>query len=167
MKVNDAVIGAAVLLLAVVMMLHVSIGWDWVFHTGFSGFPRAQPGKPGPALFPFTLGILFAVCGLILLLRGRRAAEPWLVVQDWARDRTRLLRWAGVVGSILAYQWLSDVIGFLPLAILLTFLLMLQLRVSWLTALLSAVACALVIHTLFVKVLLVPLPWGLLEPIAW
>jgi putative tricarboxylic transport membrane protein len=72
-----------------------------------------------------------------------------------------------VVAAILAYQWLSEWLGFLPVAVALLVALMKLLGVSTRAALLTSVLAALFIHTLFVKFLLVPLPWGLLDPIAW
>jgi putative tricarboxylic transport membrane protein len=167
MKFNDAVIGAVLLLFSIALMLHVSIGWDWLVHNGFTGFPRAAPGKPGPALFPFTLGILFFLTGLILLARGLRSGVPRVALQAWSKDPVRLVNWLAVVAAIFAYQWLSEWLGFLPVAVALLVALMKLLGVSTRAALLTSVLAALFIHTLFVKFLLVPLPWGLLDPIAW
>ena len=167
MKFNDAVIGAVLFVFSITLMLHVSIGWDWLVHNGFTGFPRSAPGKPGPALFPFTLGILFGVCSLILLARGLRSHVPRVALQPWFKDRVRLINWLAVVAAILAYQGFSEWIGFLPVAVVLLAALMKLLGVRTRTALLASLLAALFIHTLFVKFLLVPLPWGLLDPIAW
>lgn len=167
MKFNDAVIGAVLVVFSIALMLHVSIGWDWLVHNGFTGFPRAEPGRPGPALFPFTLGILFSICAIILIVRGLRSDFPWAQAQQWMRERRSVINWLAIVVGVLFYQYLSDPVGFLPVAIVLMFVLMKLLRVRTTTALLTSVACAFGIHFLFAKMLLVPLPWGLLEPIAW
>jgi putative tricarboxylic transport membrane protein len=167
MKFNDTVIGGVLLVLSVALMLHVSVGWDWLAHNGFTGFPRAQPGKPGPALFPFTLGILFFLCSVVLLVRGLRSGTPWLELQPWLHEPGRLVNWLAVIAAIVAYQFLSEWIGFLPLALVGLMGLMKLLGVRTRTAALASLLAALFIHTLFVKLLLVPLPWGLLEPIAW
>jgi len=167
MKFSDAVIGAVLFVLSILLMLHVSVGWDWLVHNGFTGFPRAAPGKPGPALFPFVLGALFFICSVILLVRGLRAHAPRIELQAWITDRSRVINWLAVLAVIVVYQAASDFIGFLPLAVLALFLLMLLLGVRVRIALPTAVLAALFIHTMFVKFLLVPLPWGLLDPIAW
>ena len=62
---------------------------------------------------------------------------------------------------------LLDVIGFpvLSIAMLLAFLL--SLRVDVMTSVLVSVTASLAIHTLFSKVFLVPLPWGILQSVAW
>ena len=167
MKFNDAVIGTVLFIFSVTLMLHVSVGWDWLVHDGFTGFPRAAPGKPGPALFPFVLGVLFCICSLILLARGVKSHAPRLEVKEWLTDRVRLINWLAVVVAIVTYQWVSEVIGFLPMAVAILLALMLLLGVRLRTALPTSLLASLFIHTLFVKFLLVPLPWGLLDPIAW
>lgn len=167
MKVNDAVIGVALLVFAALLMTHVSVGWNWLVDSEFSGFPRTRPHQPGPALFPFILGVLLALCGAILVVKGRREGGPLGYWPEWARDPVSALRWLGIVVAIVAYQLFDELVGFLPLASVLLFLLMKQLHVSTRLSLLTALGCALVIHTFFVKFLLVPLPWGVLEPIAW
>jgi len=42
-----------------------------------------------------------------------------------------------------------------------------KLRGRPLSSLVVAVAVTLLIHTVFSRYLLVPLPWGLLTPLAW
>lgn len=167
MRFNDAVIGAGLLVFSVLLMMHVSLGWSWLVDTDFQGFPRAVPGRPGPALFPFTLGILFGICGTILLIRGLKTETIWLEFGNWTKDRIAVLRGLGIISAILVYIFLDETIGFLPLALLIMFLLMKQLGVKTLTAALTSVATSVLIHSFFVKFLLVPLPWGLLAPIAW
>jgi len=166
-KLNNAVIGVVLLVFSITLMIHVSLGWDWLAGTGFTGFPRAVPGRPGPALFPFCLGILFAISSLLLIAQGLREATPWLELSAWFTSRPSLLNAVAIIAAVIAYQAASDALGFLPLAVLLLFGLMKLLRVRTLTAVITSAACALFIHTLFVKFLLVPLPWGVLEPLAW
>lgn len=167
MKASDTAIGAVLLLFGLSMMLHVSIGWDWLVGGGFTGFPRAEPGRPGPALFPFVLGVLFSVCALILLLRGLRSRDLGVQLSAWTRERRYVVNWFAFILAVVAYQLISPVVGFLPTAIVLMFLLMKLLHVPTRMALVVSVACAFGIHFLFAKLLLVPLPWGWLEPIAW
>lgn len=167
MRFNDTVIGAFLLVLSVLLMVHVSLGWSWLVATDFSGFPRAMPGKPGPALFPFTLGILLFVTSVVLILHGLRERRPAVEVRAWLRRPASVLNALGVVAAVVVYVLFAETVGFLPLVAVLLFLLMKLLEVRTLTALWVSVACALFIHTFFVKFLLVPLPWGVLEPIAW
>ena len=77
MKVNDAVIGVALVAFALAMIWHTQ------------SFP-AMPGQDyGPALFPRVIGAGFVVTGLILIAGGlaRRRTEPWLAGANWLRSR--------------------------------------------------------------------------------
>jgi len=167
MRVNDAVTGFLLLLFSILVMVHVSIGWSWLVETEFSGFPRAVPGKPGPALFPFILGFLFAICALILIVRGLKSKAAWVILSEWPRSPAKVFNWVAILTVVISYQFLDEWIGFLPLAVVLLFFLMKILQVRTVTALLASAGTSLFIHTLFVKILLVPLPWGLLDSIAW
>ena len=64
---------------------------------------------------------------------------------------------------MFASEWL----GFLPTAAISLVALMLSMRVPPGRAVLIALIATLVIHAAFYKLLRVPLPWGLLTPIAW
>ena len=57
MKLNDAVVGAALLLLA------VAVGWH------IRGFPQMPGQKFGPAVFPGLIAAGLAACGVLLIVR--------------------------------------------------------------------------------------------------
>jgi putative tricarboxylic transport membrane protein len=65
------------------------------------------------------------------------------------------------------YVTVSESLGFLPTAVILLMTLFLVFEVKLQTALVVAVIGSLVIHTLFYKLLKVPLPWGLFKSIVW
>lgn len=161
MRVNDAVSGAILIVLALLMMNHTRT------------FPRLHGQEYGPDLFPLLIGAGLVVCGGLLVARGlmeRRLsgrAEPLVALGPWARDPRRLIDFGCFVGGIVLYTLLSEPVGFIPLAFGLTVLLMLRFGARAAVALPAAAATTLVIHTMFAKVLLVPLPWGLLLPVAW
>ena len=137
-----AVIGAAVL-------LHVRT------------FPELPDGQPGPALFPGIVGALLLVFGLVLAgraLQARgRAGAPGVPVA-----RGGPLRALAVVGFVVAYILLAEIVGFVLTMAVLLFLLTWLLGGKPLVAALSAVATTGVIVLLFRELLLVPLPVGLL-----
>ena len=72
-----------------------------------------------------------------------------------------------LIGSVLAYIFLSERIGFLVIAPLCLMAGFLALRIGWRRALLWAVGGTLLVHLSFYKLLRVPLPWGVLTPWAW
>ena len=163
MKLNDAVWGALLALLGAAILSHVQ------------GFPRIPGQNVGPALFPGILAAALVVCGTALIasgLKARRAAtaaapSPWSVAPEWLRSRPHLLAFAVLVASNVFYLVAVDRLGFLPTAFVYLAALMWALRVRLAVTLPVALVMALLIHYAFYKLLRVPLPWGVLQGVAW
>ena len=160
MKLNDAVWGVLFALLGVAIVVHVQ------------AFPRIPGQNIGPGIFPGLVGAGLAICGLLLVVRGmlgRRAAQPapWAQAPVWFRSGRHLATFAVLVGVnlfyILAVQWL----GFVLTAFVYLAALMRVLRMRWAVLLPVAAVATLVIHLAFYRLLKVPLPWGILQPVAW
>ena len=150
MKINDAVFGALLLLLGVVVLVHVQ------------GFPKI-PGQPvGPALFPGLVAAGLAVCGILLIVSGirRRAEQPWYETAEWMRSGRHFIAFAAIVGGVVAYVLLATHVGFLLVAPVLLWIWFSVLGVRPVRAIVVAVAASLVIWYAFYKLLRVPLPWG-------
>ena len=158
MRINDAVIGVALVLFALVMIWHTRT------------FP-AMPGQDyGPALFPVLIGIGFVITGLILILSGlrRRRTEPWFAGGEWLRSRRHVLGFVAVIGGLVAYILISDWLGFIPTALLLLFgWLVLFRNGKPVSSLAIALAVTLVVNYAFSQLLLVPLPLGLLQSLIY
>ncbi|MDQ1077659.1 tripartite tricarboxylate transporter TctB family protein [Pseudoroseomonas cervicalis] len=151
MRVNDAVLGLALLLLA-----------GAVFGTTFS-FPSFPGQDYGPALFPRLLAGGLALCGLVLLPRGlaaRRAGGPWLALEGWMRQPTPLLSFLLMPLGALAYLLLAEPLGFLPVAFLLLLGLFLWFGAGWRRALPVALLSTWLVHWFFAGLMRVPLPRG-------
>ena len=157
MKVNDAVIGAVLVLFALAMI--------WQTRT----FP-AMPGQDyGPALFPVLIGIGLIVSGAILIAGGiaRRRTEPWFGGAAWLRSPPHLLRFAAIVGGLLVYILVSDWLGFIPTAALLLLGWLVLFRGRPVSSLVIALAVTLAVDYAFTRLLLVPLPLGLLQRVLY
>lgn len=157
MKMNDAVAGVILILFAIAVILHART------------FPRLHGQDYGPDLFPTIIGGGLILCGALLVVKGMAARREGRLVRlgDWARDGRMLVNVALFVLGIVVYILVSDFIGFIPLAFVLIAVLTVRLGASIPAGLATATVATLVIHTIFAKVLLVPLPWGLLLPVAW
>lgn len=157
MRFNDAVFGIVLIVFAVAEMAYTQT------------FPRLHGQDYGPDLFPMIIGLGLIVCGVILILKGimHRATVPMMAVGDWAQDRGNILNVVLLLGSIAFYILFSDWLGFILTSLLILTMLLVRLGSGWVTSVVVAVATALIIHSLFAKVLLVPLPWGILLPFAW
>lgn len=158
MRFNDAIIGCVLIAFALV--------------AGYAtrDFPQVPGQSYGAALFPRLLCVGFAICGLLLILSGRRqrtAGGPWLDRDAWARSLPGPLTLAITVGGLVFYILVSEWLGFIPTAFLMTTALLLRLRGRWVSSLAIAAAVTMVIHQIFYGLLLVPLPWGVLEPLVF
>ncbi|MCE3270702.1 MAG: hypothetical protein K0S57_1099 [Ramlibacter sp.] len=157
MKLNDAVFG----------LLLVILGGGLI--VGVQGYPKI-PGQPvGPALFPGLIAAGLCVCGVLLIAKGlrQRAGQPWLAWDDWVRSRRHVAALLVLLGSVVFYIAVSDKLGFLLTATLILAANFLVLRVRPLPAVAVAVIAALLVHFAFYKLLRVPLPWGVLQGVAW
>jgi len=77
------------------MFLAVGIGFAW----GATGYSFGSSARPGPAYFPFGLGLLLALLGAIVLFKA-------LVIEVVGGDRIGGIAWrplAIVVGSVALF----------------------------------------------------------------
>jgi putative tricarboxylic transport membrane protein len=143
------------------LVLAGAIGWH------VRGFPDMPGQKFGPALFPGMIAAGLAVCGALLAFRGMRTREPLIELAPWLRYPTLVANFLAICGALVFYIVAADVLGFVLTGTLLLLGLFLKLNVPLVRAIVVAIVATLVIHALFYKVLKVPLPWGILQPIAW
>ena len=151
MKISDTVVGVGF------------VGAGALIVAGTLNHPPLDGGHPGPALFPRILGTLMAALGAALAVQGARARDATQAV-EWRRlhRNVGLINALVVLVGVLAYLGLVEWLGFLITGTLLLFLMMWRLRVAPVRALVVAIAFITIVHFLFVKVLRVPLPLGLL-----
>jgi len=157
-RLNDAVIGVALILFALVMIWHTRT------------FP-AMPGQNyGPALFPTLIGVGFIVTGVILTVSGlrRRDLEPLVDGGEWLRSGPHVINFLAVVGGLLLYILVSDWLGFILTSLLLLFGWLVLFRGGKpISSLAIALAVTLAVNYAFSQLLLVPLPLGLLQPLIY
>ena len=157
MRFNDAVLGVVISAFAVFVI----------------AMARTFPGLPGqdfgPAFFPSVVGSIMLIGGMILIVRGiaSRKEVGWVDLGAWANSSRHVINLVLVPVVMIFYIVASDFVGFVPISFAVLFVLFVRFGVSLVLGAGLAVATTLVIHTVFYKFLLVPLPWGLLEPIAW
>ena len=161
MKLNDAIWGALLVLLGGALLIHVQ------------GFPRIPGQQIGPGLFPGILGVGLAVCGLLLIVRGirlrvaDRTSAVWMALPEWAHAPRQRLGFSVLVAVNVLYLVVVDRLGFVLTGTIYLAALMWVLRVRPSRIVPIALVLTLLIHYAFYKLLRVPLPWGVLQPIAW
>ncbi len=157
MKLHDVVAGLLVL----------------AFGTAVALYARTFPPMPGqnigPSLFPTLIGVITAMLGAALIVSGarRRGDGPWIAVDAWVARWPMAANFAAVIAVLLFYALAVDWLGFFITGTIFLTVLMLAfgVRRGWILPLAGAVTLA--IHYGFYTLLRVPLPWGLLEAIAW
>ncbi len=157
MKVNDGLLGLALLALSI------------SFWLGADGIPNPSRQPYGPEFFPQLLAALLAIPSILLIgagWRGRGTGPP-IAFAPWTRDGSSVLRFLSVPVAVAGYVLLVEDLGFLPIATLVLLFLFSLSRVPLLRATPLALCMALLAHTVFYLGLGVQLPWGLLSPIAW
>jgi putative tricarboxylic transport membrane protein len=157
MRFNNVIPGGVLILFALAVIAYANT------------FPHLHGQNYGPDLFPTLIGLGLLVCGGILVVQGvaQRATVPMVEIGDWAKDRRNIADIVILLGSMIFYILASDALGFIPISLLILTVLLLRFGSSWASSISIAVVTTLVIHTLFAKLLLVPLPWGILLPVAW
>lgn len=150
MKINDAVMGGLLLILAAAIGIYVS------------GFPGMSGQRYGAALFPGMIAAGLAACGALLLARGVREQAPAFEFAPWTRVPALVANFALICGALLFYIFAAEPLGFMVTGFVLLLALFLKLGVRPLPAIVVAPLAVLVIHLLFYKLLKVPLPWGIL-----
>ena len=175
MRLNDAVVGIVLVLFAIAEIVYSTT------------FPTLHGQAYGSSLFPIIIGCCLIACGLALIVRGFKTrsqstpsqstnpmtssvdletdttdSQHWVEWGDWVRDSSRRINMLLVPGLLIAYVWLSDSIGFIPMSVTILTVLLYRLGSSLLSSLSIAICTTVVLQLLFAKVLLVPLPSGLL-----
>ena len=157
MRFNDAIFGIVLVVFALAEIAYTQT------------FPRLHGQDYGPDLFPVIIGSGLIICGIILIVQrhcqSRRRCR-WLSRRLGAGSQQcfeccAIARLHGLLHPGLGLAGLHPHLAADPdhaagAA-----------RVRLAASLIVAVAATLVIHTVFAKVLLVPLPWGILLPVAW
>ena len=154
MKFNDAIIGLVVALFGAVV---ISQAWY---------FPKAQHIPYGPGFLPTILGIGLILCGALLVIGGiaQRREQALLALGAWSRSPRHVAGFLLVLASLGFYVLLADDIGHFACSVIILFALIGHLSGHWWRALGISIVASFVIQMFFVEVLLVPLPWGVLEP---
>jgi putative tricarboxylic transport membrane protein len=158
-KVNDAISGAGLIVLAGLVY------WLTADFPGMHGQPY------GPALFPRLIAMLMALAGLGLIVQGvrTRSQAPLVVLPEWMGSPRHTASLAAVILAVVFYIMVSRTLGFVltGFAILAVLFVLLRGRAHIWSSLGIAAVAVIAIQQFFGDFLRVPLPWGVLQPIAW
>ena len=152
MRFNDAVIGLVLVVVAGLAIWHTRT------------FPAMPGQKYGPDLFPILIASGLIIGGVMLIGSGLRSKAPLLLREAWTRSPHLVLNFLSVPLALVFYILFSDLLGFLLAATLvLATLISLYRRGRVVSSVLIAIVASVVIQQAFSRLLLVPLPRGVIE----
>jgi putative tricarboxylic transport membrane protein len=155
MKLNDKVSGLLILIFGMAVVAQART------------FPSMPGQSIGPSLFPTLIGGGLMVCGAALVLSRSGRGAPWFQADDWVRRPRMVLNFGLVFVDLVFYAIVVGRLGFFITAVIFLSVLMLAFGVSRPRIVPLALGVTIVIHYAFYSLLRVPLPWGVLEGIAW
>jgi len=158
MRFNDAVLGLVLLVFSTAITV--------IAQTSFPELPGQQFG---PAFFPTIIGVVLFGCGVVLTVQGiaKWKTVPLIRLGEWAQMPRHIGNVVLVFVALIVYILFTDTVGFIPVSFLILAVMMNRFGARPWTSVGIALLATLVIHTAFYKFLLVPLPWGILEPLEW
>src|SRR5205814_7078030 len=118
-KVRDALTGAALVVLAGIILWHIQ------------GFPAMPGQKFGPAWFPGLIAAGLGACGVLLIATGMRETAPWIATPGWLRSPRARVGIAALLGGLVFYLVAADALGFHITGLVLLVVWMRLLGASW------------------------------------
>ncbi len=122
--------------------------------------PFGETDQPGAAVFPLIVGIMVLLASLSVLKEGWTLPPDATVDMPAGADRARVLRLFGLIfGYIVLLPWAGHLVGSLVFCLLLIRLLS---TTGWVRATLQATAISVALYCVFVLLLQVQMPRGIL-----
>lgn len=136
-----------------------------VLSAGYLGLsvqlPFGELARPGASLFPIMVGVILAFASLSTLWEGWRTTVAEQVEFPVGRDGLRLLVLVGALFVyILALPWLGQIIAS---SLFLILLMRVLSDVGWPRVIAYALIISGTLYVVFVRLLSVPMPRGLVD----
>lgn len=139
-------------------LIALGIAMTWIA----AGFPKIGAVTFGPDLFPRIIAGGLILSGLGILLEVWRGLSPPV-----AGGRMNWLPVLILMGLIAGFAVLLPILGFHIATALALLVAVWLFGGGVVTCILVAVIAPVILHYIFYSLLRVPLPWGLLLPVAW
>jgi putative tricarboxylic transport membrane protein len=150
MKISDKIFGVALILFAVCILI-------------YSRFLPSLPGYAyGSGFFPSFTAVFILGGGCALVWRGIGSKMPLIILGEWTKSPLLVANICIIPLSLVFYILVSDKLGFLLTAFIMMFTTIWWLRRKIVSTLLISCLSAIVIYVFFAKLMLVPLPMGVL-----
>ena len=148
MRVNDAVLGAGLLALALAVFLYART------------LPPVPGQEYGAAVFPMLVAWGLGGAGGLLVVTGARHWQGAWVAAAWTRRPAGWKRLGAVAALVVFYMVASEPLGFMPVSVSMLFALFMLFGARWWVAALVAAVVTVAVARGFGDLLRVPLPRG-------
>jgi putative tricarboxylic transport membrane protein len=156
MRFSDVTLGA------IFLIIGLALGW---YSLGLPAIPGQQYGA---ATFPLFISAGLIACSLRLLYTGIRSGNaPLVYIPEEFKDARAVLGALVTILLVVFYILFSRTLGFIPTAVIISFVMFLIFRVKPITAAVIAVVAAFACDFIFRTLLLVPLPFGPMPRLPW
>ena len=150
MKISDTIFGIILTAFAVFVL----------------AYSQSLPSLPGYAygsgFFPSFSAVFILGGGILLLIRGIRDKKPWLVLGEWTKIPRLVANICIIPLSLVFYIFASEWLGFVLTSFLLMSVMIWWLRGKIVSAVVISAVTAILIYVFLAKLMLVPLPTGIL-----
>ena len=134
-----------------IMFIAVGVGFAW----GALNYSFGSSARPGPAYFPFGLGILMAVLGAMVLFTS-------LTIEVEGGDKIGHIAWKPlliIVGSVASFGWVLPHLGmFIALPVLVMISAAASDEFRWKEAVINAIVLTGFCWLIFIKGLSLTIP---------
>lgn len=157
MKVSDVILGPLVVVIGLTALYASSLQPKPFFGSAYGG-----------GLFPSIVGVGLVLGGGLLTLGAWREHAGGRLVElgDWISSPRHVSNVVVVLGALVFYIVTSPWLGFIVSGFATLLALLLQFTRAPLASIIVAVITVAAVKIGFQDILLVPLPWGILEPFA-
>ncbi|MDR1730888.1 MAG: tripartite tricarboxylate transporter TctB family protein [Synergistaceae bacterium] len=150
MKISDTVFGIIIIIFSVLILI----------------YSRTLPSLPGYAygsgFFPAFTAVFMLGGGIVLLAGGLRSKAPLIVMGEWAKSPRLVANICLIPLNLVFYMLTVDTLGFVVTSFAMMTATIWWLRRKVFSTLLVSALTAIFIYLFFAKLMLVPLPEGLI-----
>ena len=150
MKISDKVFGAVLIVFSIAVLVHSR------------SLPVLPGYKYGAGFFPAFSAIFLLGSGLVLFFRNFRAKTALIKFGEWTKSPTLVANICVIPLNLVFYMMFANLLGFVLTASIMTTFTIWWLRRKFLSSLIVAASTAIVTYIFFAKIMLVPLPAGIL-----
>jgi len=150
MKISDKVFGAVLIIFSLAVLVHSR------------SLPVLPGYKYGAGFFPAFASVFLLGSGLVLFFRNFKVKTAMVQLGEWTKSPVLVANICIIPLNLVFYMVFANLLGFVLTATTMTTFTIWWLRRKFLSSFLVAASTAVFTYVFFAKIMLVPLPAGIL-----